>query len=689
MIQITEAVLIRFGKFQSVSLSFQNGLQVIYGGNEAGKSTLQLFLKVMLYGISGSKKDERGLKVRERIIPWEEKSAEGILRLIADGKNLEIRRKFGKTAAGDKTEILDSNTGSIIADYDPKQLGEQLLGVPESIFEKTFWLHQDGAFFGEADDVLNRRLLNLLETGAEDVSAERTLSWLEREKRALKAKDKRSNPGELDRYRDLREEKVKERYQLLSDMHQREAEERRLAEEKVKLETAKTEIERLKNLAEQKSRILELDAGKKKLEQAQRMLEFARQVEAREDYQKFQALNESLIEKVEILEKKIETLDQMDAIEYDIRQTEERISMAQEREKKNSFFLVVGIALLVVAMFFSVIHWGWTVFFGTVGLFLIGSALFHGQRAKKIAWEKAEEKTRILAERESAVRERDALVADYQSILESYGCKNAQDLYAGFLRYRQSAIEAEGFRKTYESLMEDEDAQTLSGKIQEADEILAKYEDLLKADLDTEMQRMQEIQLSAVSNIKEIEGKLSYVFHGNRNPADAETEILQIDQKILDLEKKEKALDLATAVFTRVHEKRKSDFTPFVNEKVNGFLDILTGGKYQDVRVSEEYQLKLFPDEHHLYPAEYFSKGTYEQTYFALRLALGSLLGDGTEPLFLDDFLIAYDDTRAELALGLLQKLAKERQIFLFTCHQRDAKNAEKLDASIHCLEEE
>ncbi len=689
MIQITEAVLIRFGKFQSVSLSFQNGLQVIYGGNEAGKSTIQLFLKVMLYGISGSKKDERGLKVRERIIPWEEKSAEGILRLIADGKNLEIRRKFGKTAAGDKTEILDPNTGSMIADYDPKQLGEQLLGVPESVFEKTFWLHQDGAFFGEADDALNRSLLNLLESGAEDVSAEHTLSWLEREKRALKAKDKRSNPGELDRYRELREEKVKERYRLLSDMHQRDAEERRLAEEKVQLETAKTEMVRLQSMAEQKSRILELDASRKKLEQAERMLELARQAESREDYQKFQTLEESFVEKVEILEKKIETLDQTSGMEYDIRQTEERISHAKAREKKNGFILIGGVVLLVVAAALSATHWTWTALLGVLGLSLIGFALFYGQKAKRMAWEMAEERNRMQVFRESEIQKRDVLLADYQKMLETYGCNNAEELRNGFVRCKQVTIEAEGYRKTYESLMEGEDMQTLSKQVKEAREVLSKHEDLLELDLDTEIQKLQERQLSAVSKIKEIEGKLSYVFHGNRNPADAETEILQIDQKISDLEKKEKALNLATMIFARVHEKRKSDFTPFVNEKVNGFLDILTGGKYQDVRVSEEYQLKLFPDEHHLYPAEYFSKGTYEQTYFALRLALGSLLGNGTEPLFLDDFLIAYDDARAELALGLLQELAKERQIFLFTCHQRDAKNAEKLEASIHCLEEE
>ena len=48
----------------------------------------------------------------------------------------------------------------------------------------------------------------------------------------------------------------------------------------------------------------------------------------------------------------------------------------------------------------------------------------------------------------------------------------------------------------------------------------------------------------------------------------------------------------------------------------------LTCGKYQDVRVSEEYQMQIAPEGNQLYAAEYLSRGTYEQIYFALRLAL-------------------------------------------------------------------
>ena len=87
--------------------------------------------------------------------------------------------------------------------------------------------------------------------------------------------------------------------------------------------------------------------------------------------------------------------------------------------------------------------------------------------------------------------------------------------------------------------------------------------------------------------------------------------------------------------------------------------------------------------------AEYFSRGTYEQMYLALRLSLGSLIGDGSEPLFLDDVLTSYDDTRAKCAVQLLSTLGKDRQVFLFTCHERVKDFGQACAAKINALEEE
>mgnify|MGYP000626955263 CR=1 FL=1 len=40
-----------FGKLHDQDISFQDGMNVVYGKNEAGKSTLHTFIKGMLFGL--------------------------------------------------------------------------------------------------------------------------------------------------------------------------------------------------------------------------------------------------------------------------------------------------------------------------------------------------------------------------------------------------------------------------------------------------------------------------------------------------------------------------------------------------------------------------------------------------------------------------------------------------------------
>ena len=66
----------------------------------------------------------------------------------------------------------------------------------------------------------------------------------------------------------------------------------------------------------------------------------------------------------------------------------------------------------------------------------------------------------------------------------------------------------------------------------------------------------------------------------------------------------------------------------------------------------------------------FLSVGTTHQAYLSLRLAIASLVSDGESlPIFLDDSLSQYDDTRAEHAMEFLKEFCKNVQGVLFTCH--------------------
>ena len=66
------------------------------------------------------------------------------------------------------------------------------------------------------------------------------------------------------------------------------------------------------------------------------------------------------------------------------------------------------------------------------------------------------------------------------------------------------------------------------------------------------------------------------------------------------------------------------------------------------------------------------SRGTADQLYLAVRLAVCRLCLPEKPPILLDDALASFDDARLEAALELLWELSGEQQLLLFTCQKRE-----------------
>ena len=61
-----------FGKFSGKELELKPGINLIYGENEAGKSTLHAFIKGILFGIERLRGRGRGQgRYLHRYLPWE------------------------------------------------------------------------------------------------------------------------------------------------------------------------------------------------------------------------------------------------------------------------------------------------------------------------------------------------------------------------------------------------------------------------------------------------------------------------------------------------------------------------------------------------------------------------------------------------------------------------------------------
>lgn len=119
----------------------------------------------------------------------------------------------------------------------------------------------------------------------------------------------------------------------------------------------------------------------------------------------------------------------------------------------------------------------------------------------------------------------------------------------------------------------------------------------------------------------------------------------------------------------------REEHQPDVLQKAGHYLEMITEGRYDRLFMKDDgsglmvrgnYVERLLEVDSPL------SRGTLEQIHLALRLALVEHLDSGREkiPLFLDEVLVNWDNLRLHKGLEILQELAGQRQIFLFTCHE-------------------
>ena len=121
-----------------------------------------------------------------------------------------------------------------------------------------------------------------------------------------------------------------------------------------------------------------------------------------------------------------------------------------------------------------------------------------------------------------------------------------------------------------------------------------------------------------------------------------------------------------------------------LNRRFSSYLHMFTNGNYAQAHMNEQTQWKIFAGEQYR-DSKVLSSGTAEQLALSFKLAAEELFADGKElPLILDDAFVYYDDERCLTALKELY--AKQRQVFVFTCHRREEQLLSEEDIPFSCI---
>jgi uncharacterized protein YhaN len=162
---------------------------------------------------------------------------------------------------------------------------------------------------------------------------------------------------------------------------------------------------------------------------------------------------------------------------------------------------------------------------------------------------------------------------------------------------------------------------------------------------------------------------------------DIEEDIKRKTDEFKILDKKKNALELAISTIEKLSKEIQNQFAPEINVKVGEIIKRITNDKYSGVRIDNKLGIGVInPESGEIIDINYLSGGTIDQLYFSLRFGIINSITDDNLPLILDDCFIQYDDIRLENLLNYLYDISKDRQIILFSCHNREKLLLEKMN---------
>lgn len=199
--EIERLDLIRWGKFSGHTIRLKSGVNIIYGGNESGKSTIHSFLEAMLFG--AKPKEEKGRQTTDGGVNWMD--GEGAITIWDGGQRYEVQRTFAprpgllsmRQETGEKEDLSDWEEME-----EPQEVLSELLGgLDVETFESTvFWKQNQTEFDLRVEDGL-KRCLKAEKTDGGNVDGAQAIQILEERREKAQQKKKKESDALEERIR--------------------------------------------------------------------------------------------------------------------------------------------------------------------------------------------------------------------------------------------------------------------------------------------------------------------------------------------------------------------------------------------------------------------------------------------------------------------------------------------------------
>ncbi len=702
-----------FGKLNNETLSLSSGLNVIYGKNESGKSTWTSFIRAMFYGISTREKKKDGfIPDKEKFLPWSGDAMYGKMELENESGAITVERTSAKAGVLSKVTAKFDESGL------DAPVGDALVGVSPSVYERTAFIRQSGIGVS-ADAETERRILSIVSSGDETVSAGEVISRLKKRQRLLDGTSKNAEIPKLSAEYEALSRKISESNEKLSEIERitESLDACKAAEAKLKREAliAKAEEEKNKRGYIEKVKA-DFSAAAEKLKETenyptrreldlflQKKNEMAMALLEKEQGEKVSALLREEMSKCEsrITASPFAGLSEEEAREASVKDIS-LISLAEKSKKK----VVLAIVALVLAAGFtalgiilSPIFLAFAVFSFAFSLGILFSKNKNSRIADELSGKYGECSVDAISSSLSEYRELLASMNEASSKFSENEILNKnKEITLSLCEEDMKKIASQFLKAETDDLALVEAKLTSLVSLRE-DAFLSEKEARAKVEALTATADMSETAIEYTADeipsqsFSEIEKEIKEVSEQIKrfeialatiksslldfSSEKAEKELCGIRTKLSRLNDEYDALSLAIDTIDEAELELKTRFSPEIEKRTAEIFSYLTGGSYEVVRVKNaDFEMDVAsgiatsPRESLM-----LSQGTVDELYFALRLALFETIvpKKDTPPLIIDDAFVNFDDVRLERALDLLTQKAQKMQIIIFSCHRREA----------------
>ncbi|MBP7401812.1 MAG: AAA family ATPase [Clostridia bacterium] len=668
--RLIELSIRAFGGLRDRRLRFSPGLNLLYGANEQGKSTVMACIQALLYGFNGRAHNIRD-NGRRRYMPWDGDRMEASLTFSHDGVRYRLERVFAERRTGDTLVLMDDATGREIPLPSGTEPGEALLGVSGAEFAQTVFVGQLAVQIRDPDDSILAKLANLATTGEEAVSFSEVDERLRRAQ--VRLRPERGRGGRIAQLADLRtelEERLENALRAESEQADRLARMERLDGEIARAESDAAVLRaRVETIGALEAQASAARAARDAAERAEQTLLDGMAAWEREWEQEERLREEAEAESAGRLARLAE--------EQASRERDRKRMEAEARDETAVpiRFWIGSLPRLAIAAAVLLLAGGllagdmirpslsWIAAGALVPVAVLATAAA-GHR-KVCAADKAARLERA--------REREAAAGRLEAAVREYG--RARDQAAADRIRRQSrADELERRREGIEADIRAQAGAAPAARAawEAAERHLADASGGMPPGEVRDREREGQTVLAALR--EERAGIGSAVRHAPRDPEGVDVltaRLTRTGRRIREAEERHAALVLARQAYREAYDALQTDFAPRVGARAAEILAAFTGGRYTGFKTDNRFDVRVADASGASYRSwEYLSGGAVDQAYLALRLAVAESVGQGDGlPLLLDDVFVQFDDDRALAGLRMLR--AWPGQTLLFYSHRR------------------